>query len=290
MKGEMMFAGSMQGSHRVLTLIVALVAAALTVALIVLPANRADALVAGSLTPTISSDQADYPPGATVTLTGSNWQPGESVHINVNDESGRTWSRDVDVTADESGAIRDEFQLPNWFVATYKVTATGAQSGEATTSFTDAAVTVQGQSNPVCTSGGQCDGGYQSGNLTGWKELDQVPFRLKFTSTGHYTVVVDFDHVLNSDSTKTGIQNLYDWAGGNGVTLNSATLTDSTGPVWAYTVDVNVTSIPQPAGLAAVTFKGNLSAGAHNFTGSSLAIGADNGGGNVQIVKPGAAP
>jgi hypothetical protein len=201
-----MFAGSMQGSHRVLTLIVALAAVALAVALVVLPSNRADALVAGSLTPTISSDQADYPPGATVTLTGSNWQPGESVHINVNDEAGRTWSRDVDVTADESGAIRDEFQLPNCFVATYKVTATGAESGEATTSFTDAAVTLQGQSNPPCSSGGQCDGGYQAGNLTGWNELDQVPFRLKFTSTGHYTVIVDFDHVLNSDSTKTGVQ------------------------------------------------------------------------------------
>src|SRR5215208_6299329 len=107
---------------------------------------KADALVAGSLTPAISSDQGDYPPGATVTLTGSNWQPGESVHINVNDEAGKTWSRDVDVTADESGNVTDQFQLPNWFVATYKVTATGARSGEATTSFTDAAVTLQGQS------------------------------------------------------------------------------------------------------------------------------------------------
>src|SRR5215211_1430254 len=38
--------------------------------------------------PTIQSDQADYSPGATVTLTGSNWQPGESVNINVNDDEG----------------------------------------------------------------------------------------------------------------------------------------------------------------------------------------------------------
>ncbi len=281
----------MQGSRRVLTLIVALVAVALTAtSVVLLAANRADALVAGSLTPTIQSDKADYPPGATVTLTGSNWQPGESVHINVNDEAGKTWSRDVDVSADESGNITDQFDLPNWFVATYKVTVTGAQSGEATTSFTDAAVTLQGQSNPPCSSGSQCDGGYQNGNLTGWKELDQVPFRLKFNSTGHYTVEVTFDHVLTSDSTKTGIQDLYNWAAGSGVTLNSATLTDSTGPVWTYTVDVNVTSIPQPAGFSAVNFKGNLSAGAHNFTGNSMAVGADNGGGNVQIVKPAAAP
>ncbi len=121
--------------------------------------------------PTIQSDKADYPPGATVILTGSGWQLGESVHIYVNDDEGKTWSRDVDVTADESGAIRDEFQLPDWFVATYSVKATGAQSGEATTSFTDAVqVKVQGKSNPQCTgTGGNCDGGFEGGPLTGWK-------------------------------------------------------------------------------------------------------------------------
>lgn len=97
-----------------------------------------------SSAPTIQSDQADYPPGATVTLTGSNWQPGESVHINVNDDVGQTWSRDVDVTADTSGAIQDQFQLPNYFIATYKVTATGGQSGMVTTSFTDGNLSFKG--------------------------------------------------------------------------------------------------------------------------------------------------
>ena len=36
--------------------------------------------------PTIQSDKADYAPGELVTLTGSGWQPGESVHIIVNDD------------------------------------------------------------------------------------------------------------------------------------------------------------------------------------------------------------
>ncbi len=88
-------------------------------------------------TPTIQSDLADYPPGGLVTLTGSGWQPGESVHIFVNDDWGSSWSRNVDVTADASGAIVDQFNLPNWFVATYRVVATGALSGSATTTFTD---------------------------------------------------------------------------------------------------------------------------------------------------------
>src|SRR5919107_803530 len=38
--------------------------------------------------PTIQSDKADYAPGELVTLTGSGWQPGESVNIVVNDDAG----------------------------------------------------------------------------------------------------------------------------------------------------------------------------------------------------------
>src|SRR5215208_6986887 len=95
-----------------------------------------------SSSPTIQSDKADYAPGELVTLTGGNWAPGESVNIKVNDDAGQTWSRNVDVTADESGNISDSFNLPDWFVATYNVTATGS-SGTASTSFTDGNVAVQ---------------------------------------------------------------------------------------------------------------------------------------------------
>ncbi len=47
---------------------------------------------------TIQSDKDDYAPGELVSLWGSNWTPGDSVHINVNDDEGKTWSRDVAVT------------------------------------------------------------------------------------------------------------------------------------------------------------------------------------------------
>jgi hypothetical protein len=38
----------------------------------------------GGGAPTIPSDKDDYAPGSTVTLTGSHWQAGEPVHININ--------------------------------------------------------------------------------------------------------------------------------------------------------------------------------------------------------------
>ncbi|MFL5758930.1 MAG: hypothetical protein ACJ789_04285, partial [Thermomicrobiales bacterium] len=49
--------------------------------------------------PSIASDKADYSPGELVTLTGRNWQSGETVHINVNDDDGQTWAHNVDVIA-----------------------------------------------------------------------------------------------------------------------------------------------------------------------------------------------
>jgi hypothetical protein len=95
--------------------------------------------------PTIQSDKADYAPSELVTLTGSNWQPGESVNINVNDDVGQTWNRNVDVIADENGNITDQFNLPNHFVVTYYVTATGADSGAvAKMTFTDGNLRAQG--------------------------------------------------------------------------------------------------------------------------------------------------
>lgn len=97
--------------------------------------------------PTIASDVADYQTGANVVLTGSNWQPGEFVNTVVHDDGvgERDWQRDITITADENGDIRNEFQLPEWFVANYSVKATSAQSGVATASFTDAVAGIEGK-------------------------------------------------------------------------------------------------------------------------------------------------
>src|SRR5580765_5482960 len=93
--------------------------------------------------PTIRSDQEDYNPGATVTLSGAGWGPGESVHIVVNDDKSQPWSYGTDASADLSGGFSVQFQLPTSFAAAYTVQATGASGRSATTSFTDGNVNIR---------------------------------------------------------------------------------------------------------------------------------------------------
>ena len=102
--------------------------------------------------PWIQSDQLDYHPGTTVTLTGGNWQPGESVHIFVDDANGHTWNHSADVTADDQGQIQDVFDLPDLWVSDYSVTATGAASGTATSAFTDSKVNTVNVVSPLTPS------------------------------------------------------------------------------------------------------------------------------------------
>lgn len=214
--------------------------------------------------PTITSDKADYPPGGTVVLTGSNWQPGESVNIVVDDDGvdERDWQRDVTVTADENGNIRDEFQLPDWFVADYSVKATGAQSGVATTTFTDAVAKIEGKDSGAVN--------YRSsgGPLRDWDELEKIPMRLAFTDPGSQTVIVSFDHTSTSGRRIPGIRDLVDWTVANGqVTSLNAQLTDTSGSEWAYTVVADLAPGTKNSNPGYVEFKAILAAGSHDYPG-----------------------
>ena len=109
-------------------------------------------------TPTVASDKADYAPGSPVTLNGSGWGSAEKIHIVVNDDVGQAWKLDADVFADIGGNFTYQFQLPNFFIADYSVTATGASGGVARTAFTDAADANNGEGtmtvSPVSVLGG----------------------------------------------------------------------------------------------------------------------------------------
>lgn len=96
-----------------------------------------DSTVSG---PWITSRQADYPPGALVTLTGGGWIGDSDVKVVIEDSSNeaQSWRLDKDLPAASDGSIELQFNLPGWYVPQYKVTATGLTTGRvATTTFTD---------------------------------------------------------------------------------------------------------------------------------------------------------
>jgi len=252
---------------------------------------------------TITSDKADYAPGETVTITGLGWPAQDTITIQTDDSIGRTWSDTGQATSDDNGTFTYVFALPNRFVASYTTTATDANGLTATTTFTDAqpfAASLQGQQCVLdvshnCTGVG--DGAWTSSQLacsptpcTGWRELDPIPMRvlLQHGPVTNQKITVDFDHTKTSGSSVfQGIENLTNFTAGTGVSFASGpTLTSSSGDTWTYTFFVNVTTTSDTD----VEFTAKLSAGAHYFTGSSLAMGGTPSLGNVQIHVPAAKP
>src|SRR6266540_1266504 len=93
---------------------------------------------------TLTSDQADYAPGTTATLTGSGFQPGETVVVQVlhydGTSDGGAEHQPWEVTADENGNFTTTWHVceDDCVGATLKATADGQTSGlHAETTFTD---------------------------------------------------------------------------------------------------------------------------------------------------------
>ena len=157
---------------------------------------------------TITSNQADYPPGSNVTLTGAGWGIGESVQIHVNDDANQIWQYDGSAVAGLDGSFTHAFQLPNVFVANYNVTATGMTSGTATTTFTDASnANLDDCQNGTIAAPESCNNAnstnqsnWANGDLVGTKahylEGDSVPFRMRLSdldTSGNHTITIDWD-------------------------------------------------------------------------------------------------
>jgi|GEM_PF-1074192 len=123
-------------------------------------------VTAFSQTATIATDQDDYPPGRTVIITGTGWQPGETVTLQVlhadptfdNSEPAHDpWT----VSADEFGNVSTSWYIPtdaDMLGATLILTAIGESSGlRAEVTFTDAIPTITGIA-PAAS--GSTNGGY----------------------------------------------------------------------------------------------------------------------------------
>ena len=163
---------------------------------------------ASSTGATIASEYPDYPPGATVKLIGAGWASNEVVTILVNDDAFNSWTYNGTATADDVGSFTLAVKLPNWFVATYSVIATGPTSGQATSSFTDANPSANldqcanGKTPSPSTDG--CNGttgtDWVNGNVNEAKSVyyegDSIAYRMLFDNlslTSPHTIIIKWD-------------------------------------------------------------------------------------------------
>ena len=104
---------------------------------------------------TVRTDQDDYMPGQTVTITGSGWKPGEQVTITLVESPNIDTHPAITVTADASGNISDSSFTTDAhdFQIRFFVYAHGSAS-DAATSFTDGggAVAVAGVNGTTQTT------------------------------------------------------------------------------------------------------------------------------------------
>ena len=86
------------------------------------------------------SDEEEYEAGATVTLTGSNWTAGDTVHLAVDDDGDDAWEHATDVTvADDGIDHRHASTSPTTSHAEFTATATDPSDRSATATFTTSA-------------------------------------------------------------------------------------------------------------------------------------------------------
>lgn len=112
-------------------------AAQLTLGLLLALASQRAAV---AQTATVITDQADYAPGTIVTITGSGWQPGETVTLNLVETPLIDTHPDLYATADANGDIFNNQFSPDSYDGdiSFTLTATGGTSGlQARTTFTD---------------------------------------------------------------------------------------------------------------------------------------------------------
>src|SRR3954451_24054989 len=249
--------------------------------------------------PSIASDQSDYAAGSIVTLTGADWQGDNSVHVVVDDTNGRTWSRSVDVGVAADGSITDTFTLPSNFVAVYEVTATGNDTlRQATTSFTDAAISVSNTQGETATAGVP-SGSYTNGDIKSYREGDFINFRFTVTNSDaairQGNLTIEFDDVGSGCTpegffvgsfglgTHNGSHPPVENISGSSPTVTKVGGVSVNGSDWNQTINFQFNN----AGSALVYFTLQLSDEAGACSGSSTHVGFSTGSQTGDVGSPG---
>ncbi|HSC11665.1 MAG TPA: Ig-like domain repeat protein, partial [Rhodanobacteraceae bacterium] len=98
----------------------------------------------GSCGGTVTTDLTDYYPGQTVVMSGSGWNPGENITLNLHRDTNDPPDTVLYATADENGEwINAEYVVQEFDAnVTFVLTATGDSSCVAQTTFTDSVTSV----------------------------------------------------------------------------------------------------------------------------------------------------
>jgi|SRR5579864_1482922 len=119
--------------------------------------------IAAAQSATVMTDQADYAPGTIVTITGTGWQPGETVTLSFVESPLYDTHPDLYATADANGNIFNNQFSPDVHDAaiSFTLTATGQTSGlQAQTTFTDAVKLYEASITPTSDTAGHVDTAY----------------------------------------------------------------------------------------------------------------------------------
>src|ERR1051326_450893 len=205
---------------------------------------------------TLKTDQESYVPGATATITGTNWVPGERVTLQIQDVAGKQAGQKIMTTADAAGDITAEYQMGKDAGTRYTITgvgnraqAPGVLQANPAANLSQCAdgvnanatgLTPAQQVTATCTSA-TFGGGWVNGNVNGSKasyyEGDSLPYQTLMTSLskGQHTVIFEWDttkggkHALDYLTTFNRTVQAADPCAGSGLAgCNKASPTDNT--------------------------------------------------------------
>src|SRR5215831_7952811 len=134
---------------------------------------------------TVATDKSDYPPGSTVTVTGSGWLPGETVVLTFVENPNNDGPHVLSTVADSSGNINstDFVVSPQDSGITFRLTATGSSSGlSATATFTDGQCGSGTGVVTVAGTGGSC--------VFGTSPEGNGPYNWEVVEGGNYTMTI----------------------------------------------------------------------------------------------------
>jgi hypothetical protein len=166
--------------------------------------------ILASSSATVSTEQADYAPGERVTITGSGWQPGETVALLIREEPETHPDVTASAVADAQGRFVNTDFTPGPTDAgrNFTVTAVGQVSGRvAQTVFSDAlGFTMEHCQNgtlanlgvPCGTAASPAHPDWDTGDINGsnseYREADGVPYRLIISNLADGTWTVRLNH------------------------------------------------------------------------------------------------